>query len=102
MTKKLAKNRTPGAGRSTGPELENAALPVDGADLPATRAADAGREPALALSMGLPGTRLDMTLGGPHPLLVQLVRAMARAAAQADHAVELAHSTDRPTPETQD
>ena len=102
MKNKSVRNRTPGAGRSTGPELEKAALPVNGMDLPATRAAPAAREPALALHMGLPGIRLDMTLGGPHPLLVQFVRAMARAAAQADHAVELAHPTDRPTPETRD
>ena len=40
----------------------------------------------LALSMGLPGTRLDMALGGPHPLLVELVRHLARTAARADHA----------------
>jgi len=86
MKKKLAKNRAPGAGRTTGPELEDAALPADSMDLPASKAAHAGREPALALHMGLPGTRLDIVLGGPHPLLVELVRHLARTAARADHA----------------
>ena len=40
----------------------------------------------LALHMDLPGTRLDMVLGGPHPLLVDIVRSLARRAAQAHHA----------------
>ena len=86
MKNKLAKNRTPGAGRTTGPEMKDAALPVDGMHLPCSEAAHAGREPALALHMSLPGTRLDAVLGSPHPLLVELVRHLARTAARADHA----------------
>ena len=86
MKTKLAQTRTPGAGRSTGPEMEDAALSVDGVDLPASDATHASREPALALHMGLPSTRLDAVLGGPHPLLVELVRHLARTAARADHA----------------
>ena len=86
MKNKLAKTRAPGAGRSTGPEMENAALPVDGMNLPASGVPHAGREPALALHMSLPGTQLDILLGGPHPLLVELVRHLARTATRADHA----------------
>lgn len=40
---------------------------------------------AMALSMSLPGARLDMVLGGPQPLLMELVRALAHEAARADH-----------------
>lgn len=43
------------------------------------------QEPALALHMGPPGTRLDMVLGGPPPMLLELVRHLARTAARADH-----------------
>lgn len=93
MTTKLAKNRTPGVGRSIGPKMEEVPLPDGAVDPPAPNAAHAGLEPALALHMGLPGTRLDMMLGGPHPLLVELVRHLARAAAWADHAAGIAGST---------
>lgn len=86
MTKKIAKNRTPGARRSIGPEMEHAPLADGAVALPCSEAAHAGQEPALAMHMGLPGTRLDMVLGGPHPLLVALVRHLARVAARADHA----------------
>lgn len=86
MKNKSAKTRAHGAGRTTGLELENAVLPVDGMDLPASGAAPASRDPAFALHMGLPGTQLDMLLGGPPPLLVELVRHLARTAARADHA----------------
>lgn len=48
-------------------------------------AAQAGSA-TLALSMGQPGTRLDMVLGGPHPLLLDIVRGLARRAAQDHHA----------------
>ena len=44
---------------------------------------------ALALHMELPGTRLDMVLGRPHPLLAELVRHLARAAARADRAADV-------------
>ena len=40
----------------------------------------------LALHMELPGTRLDMVLGSPHPLLLDIVRSLARRAAQAHYA----------------
>ncbi|EYD74357.1 hypothetical protein Rumeso_04042 [Rubellimicrobium mesophilum DSM 19309] len=66
--------------------MEEALAPAGSMDPPTSEAAHAGQEPALALHMGLPGTRLDMVLGGPHPLLVALVRHLARVAARADHA----------------
>lgn len=86
MKNMSAKNKAAGARRTTGAELEDALLPEDGKDLPAPEAAHAGRAPALALHMSLPGTQLDMVLGGPHPLLVELVRHLARTAARDDHA----------------
>lgn len=72
-----------------------AVSPLDRADEPSEREPEAGQPVqagedtaggvALALHMGVPGTRLDMVLAGPHPLLVDLVRRLAHAAAQADH-----------------
>ena len=102
MSKKLTKNKAPGARRSLGGMMEDVPLPDGSMDPPTSEADHAGREPALALHMGLPGTRLDMVLGGPHALLVQLVRAMARAAAQADHAAELAHTANGQACRTED
>lgn len=102
MTTKLAKNTTPEARRFIGPKMEEALAPGGSMDPPTSEADQAGRGPALALHMGLPGTRLDLVLGGPHPLLVHLVRAMARAAAQADHTAELAQTTDAPACRTKD
>jgi hypothetical protein len=45
---------------------------------------------SLALYMGLPSARLDIVLGRPHPLLVALVRHLARATARADYAADIA------------
>ena len=42
-----------------------------------------------------------MVLGSPHPLLVELVRRLARAAAQADHGAEMISIIVGPTSETQ-
>lgn len=49
----------------------------------------------LALSMSLPGTRLDMALGAQHPLLLEIVLSLARQAARAHHA---ATAADAPMP----
>ena len=93
MSKKLAKNKALGARWSLGPEMEDVSLPDSAVGRPASEADHAELEPALALHMGLPGTQLDMMLGGPHPLLVELVRHLARAAARADHAAGTTGST---------
>ncbi len=54
--------------------------------------------PLKALSMALPGTRLDMVVGGPHPRLIELVRHLARAAAQDEQATWAATLNARQTP----
>jgi len=86
MTKRSMKTRCPSAHRPVGPEVDDAPEPQAGREQSNPCPAPGARESALALHMGLPGTRLDMTLGGPHPLLVDLVRHLARGAARADHA----------------
>ena len=50
----------------------------------------------IALHMELPGTRLDMVLGGPHPHLVDIVRSLARRAAQAHYASTVGASSVLP------
>ena len=49
--------------------------------------------PALALTMHMPGTRLDMALAASHPLLLEIVRSLARTAAQAHHAATAAEAS---------
>ncbi|EYD72124.1 hypothetical protein Rumeso_04851 [Rubellimicrobium mesophilum DSM 19309] len=82
--------------------MEDDRLPEGGVNRPLSIAAHADRQPALALHMGLPGTRLDIVLGGPHPLLVEVVRAMARVAAQADHAAVPTGMASGPAIKTED
>lgn len=86
MAKKLARNETTGAGRPAELAVDRTSAPEAGTSLLASVPLGEGQEQALALQMGLPGTRLDMVLGGPHPMLVDLVRHLARTAARADHA----------------
>ncbi len=77
-------------------------LTIHGADQITSEAgqASAGQRDrkAVALSMALPGARLEMALGGSHPLLVELVRHLARAAARDEHAMQSAAMNARRTP----
>lgn len=71
-----------------------------GSELTAGHPLRAGEDTAelatLAVHMELPGTRLDMVLGGPHPLLLDIVRSLARRAAQAHYATTAGASSVLP------
>ncbi len=97
------------AQRTSKPGRANKTDPTSGPDLNSHEAdqitseagqASAGQRDrkAVALTMALPGTRLDMVVGGPHPQLLELVRHPARAAAQDEQATWAATLNARQTP----
>ena len=82
MTQATSKGRTASPPDLT--EQPPASEPTAGHPLGAGE--DTAELATLALHMELPSPRLDMLLGSPHPILVDIVRSLARKAAQAHYA----------------
>ncbi len=99
-----ANTKTTGSIRGTDPTDATALAGGEGeAAKTRTTVTEAGSRDrqAVALTMALPGTRLDMILGGPHPVLLDLVRALARETARADQARGMNGPLRRPHEQTE-